>query len=105
MFTLFNASSYGGAFTGLTLQNWTDNTKRVNLSQLTVNGSISIGSNTAPTANSLTLGALSNTPATFPLAKYASDPDGDFLTVSFNTFNNGGSAAYASKRFHGNGNI
>jgi Big-like domain-containing protein len=96
MFTLFNASSYGGAFTGLTLQNWTDNTKRVNLSQLTVNGSISIGANTAPTANSLTLGAISNAPATFPLAKYASDPDGDFLTVSFNTFNHGGSAAYAN---------
>jgi hypothetical protein len=95
-FTLFNAPSYNGAFTGLTLQNWADANKRVDFSQLSANGSISIGVNHAPTASNLTLGDTTNTSATFPLAKYAGDADGDPLTVSFNTFNHGGAASYAN---------
>ena len=96
-FTLFNAPSYGGAFTGLTLlQNWADPTLRINTNNLTINGSISIGANNAPMASSLMLGTAKNTKATFPLAKYASDTDGDSLTVSFNTFSSGGSASYVN---------
>lgn len=94
-FDLFDGSSYSGAFTDLEMVAWPDTTKRVSLANLTVNGSISIAANSGPTATSFTLPAHKNSPARFPLAKYASDADGYALTVQFGGFNHGGGAAYA----------
>ena len=82
-YTLFNAASYRGAFTGLVLQGWAEKTTRVSLADLAANGSISITANNAPTSVGLNLVTEKNAPASFPLAKYASDPDGDFVTVTF----------------------
>lgn len=47
-----------------------------------------------PLAADLALALVTNTPATFPLAKYASDPESYALTVSFSGFSDGGTASY-----------
>ncbi|MBI5387038.1 MAG: M6 family metalloprotease domain-containing protein [Verrucomicrobia bacterium] len=52
--------------------------------------------NHPPVASSLTLRAPKNGTATFSLGKYASDPDGDALTVTFSGFNHGGRATCAN---------
>jgi autotransporter-associated beta strand protein len=88
-YTLFNATSYGGAFAGLVLQGWADTTRRVNLANLAVNGSISITANQAPASVGLSLVTEINTAASFPLDKYADDPDGDFVTVTFSAPSHG----------------
>ena len=96
-FDLFGgALSYSGAFAELELVSWPDTTKRISLASLATDGTISITANNAPSAGAVTLPVEKNGSATFPLAKYASDPDGDFLTPSFSSFNHGGKAAYAN---------
>jgi fibronectin-binding autotransporter adhesin len=98
VFDLFTASGFSGSFTTLNLPalgtglNW-------NTTKLAVDGTISV--NRAPTASSLTLGATKNTPATFPLAKYAADADGDSLLVSFGSFTSGGSPSGGSANYAG----
>ena len=88
-YTLFNATTYAGAFTSLVLQGWSDTTRRVNLADLAVNGSISITANNAPTSGDLNLVAEKNIASSFALAKYAADPDGDFVAVAFTTPSHG----------------
>jgi fibronectin-binding autotransporter adhesin len=82
-YTLFSAASYGGDFSGLVLPGWADSTRRVSLANLATDGSISITANNAPTSAGLNLVTEKNVAASFPLAKYADDPDGDFVTVIF----------------------
>jgi fibronectin-binding autotransporter adhesin len=82
-YTLFNASGYSGAFTGLVLQGWTDPGKRVSLVNLTADGTISITDNNAPTSAGLNLVTEKGVAVSFPLAKYGDDPDGDFVSVQF----------------------
>lgn len=53
-------------------------------------------SSALPTASAVTLGVTENETATFPLAKYASDPAATALTPTFSSFNHGGSASYDS---------
>jgi autotransporter-associated beta strand protein len=82
-YTLFNASGYSGAFTGLVLPGWADRTRRVSLANLTADGTISITANHAPTSAGLNLVTEKGVAVSFPLAKYADDPDGDFVRVQF----------------------
>jgi autotransporter-associated beta strand protein len=88
-YTLFNAASYSGAFTGLVLPGWADPSKRVSLANLSVNGTISITANNAPTSAGLNLVTEKGVAASFPLAKYAGDPDGDFVSVQFSAPSHG----------------
>jgi len=97
-YTLFSATTFNGAFGGLSLQSWYDSAMRVDLSQLTNNGTIRIvGGNRQPIAANLSLTVAKNGSVSFDLAKYASDPDGDFLTFQLDqkededtiTFTNG----------------
>jgi autotransporter-associated beta strand protein len=88
-YTLFIASAYSGAFTGLVLPGWADPSKRVSLANLSVNGTISITTNNAPTSAGLNLVTEKGVAASFPLAKYAGDPDGDFVSVRFSAPSHG----------------
>lgn len=88
-YTLFAGSSFSGAFTALELVNWPDSTKRVNLANLTTDGTISLIANTAPTALGLSLPVEKNLAASFTLAKYAQDAEGDPLVTTFSTPSHG----------------
>ena len=96
-FTLFTGSGYSGAFTGLELVGWPDTSKRVVLSSLTTDGTISIAANTAPTAADTTLKTTKNTANAFAVAKYAGDLDGDFITVTVSDPANGTAAVVNGK--------
>jgi autotransporter-associated beta strand protein len=88
-YTLFAGSSFSGAFAALELVNWPDSTKRVNLANLTTDGTISLIANTAPTALGLSLPVEKNLAAAFTLAKYAQDAEGDPLVTTFSTPSHG----------------
>jgi hypothetical protein len=88
----FTASSAGHGNLSITAEyansdgNFSDSTSG-NLAQVV---------NAPPEAEAFTVSAEKNGPATFLLAKYANDPDGDSLTPQFSGFDQGGSATYAS---------
>lgn len=98
-FTLFKAANFSGAFTGLVLQNPSDGAIRVDLSQLRAGGDGTIrflGGNQQPTASDVSLTVERNGSVSFELAKYASDPDGDLLTPTFEQLNDGESVTFTN---------
>ena len=92
-YDLFDGCGFSGAFTGLELVNWPDPTKRVVLTSLSTDGTISIAANNAPTAADASLSVDKNSTNAFLLAKYASDPDGDSLSASISAAPTNGTAA------------
>ena len=99
-YTLFNAPRFSGRFSGLVIQPVSDPSVRVDISELREGGSGAIrvlGGNRAPKATNVVLMVEKNGSVSFELAKYASDPDGDLVTPTFDgvdaservTFTNG----------------
>ena len=87
-YTLFAGSSFSGGFTSLELVNWNP-AIRVNTNNLAVNGTITLITNSAPTALALGLAVAKNNSAYFTVAKYAQDADGDPLVITFSAPTNG----------------
>ena len=89
---LFNAPNYTGSFSGLVLAGLSDSGIRVDVGQLREGGNGTIRferGNRQPAASNLTLVVEKNGAVSFELAKYASDPDGDFLTPTFSQLEGG----------------
>ncbi len=85
VFTLFNATSYGGAFTSLNLPSLPVVSPALNwwTGSLTNNGTLAI--NSAPIPGAMTLNTVVNQSASLPTAKLiavATDPDGDPMSVT-----------------------
>jgi autotransporter-associated beta strand protein len=79
---LFDGSSFSGAFTAMQLVNW-PSAFRVSTNNLAVDGSIAIAANAAPVAADFTMGvAIGGSASVDVLDKYATDADGDPLTVT-----------------------
>jgi len=98
-FTLFRAANFSGAFTGLVLQSPSDGAIRVDLSQLRAGGDGTIrflSGNQQPTASDVSLAVERNGSVSFDLAKYASDPDGDLLTPTFEQLEPGESVTFTN---------
>ena len=99
MFTLFNGSSYAGAFTGLELVNWPSSSLRVSTANLTSDGSIAITANSSPAASDLTLGVALGESVTLLVIggkNTPTDADGDSMVITGVTAASSGTSGFTA---------